>query len=43
MAHDQAKANVAGKWLAKEEGCGSGNSSSEEVSNVTPARGEDNP
>jgi hypothetical protein len=27
------------KWLAKEDGC----SSSEEVSKVTPAKGEDNP
>jgi hypothetical protein len=32
-----------GKWLAKEEGCSSGDSSSEEASKVTPARGEDNP
>jgi hypothetical protein len=39
MAHDQAKANMAEKWLAKEEGCSSG----EEASRVTPARGEDNP
>jgi hypothetical protein len=31
------------KWLAKEEGCCSGDSSGEEVSKVTPARGEDNP
>jgi hypothetical protein len=31
------------KWLAKEEGCSSGNSSSKEVSKVTPAKGEDNP
>jgi hypothetical protein len=30
------------KWLAKEEGGSSGNSSREEVSNVTLARGEDN-
>jgi hypothetical protein len=31
------------KWLAKEEGCSSGDSSDEEASKVTPARGEDNP
>jgi hypothetical protein len=31
------------KWLAKEEGGSSGDSSGEEVSKVTPARGEDNP
>jgi hypothetical protein len=31
------------KWLAKEEGGSSGDSSSEEVSMVTLARGEDNP
>jgi hypothetical protein len=31
------------KWLAEEEGGSSGDSSSEEVSKVTPARGEDNP
>jgi hypothetical protein len=31
------------KWLAKEEGCSSGNSSGKEVSKVTPAKGEDNP
>jgi hypothetical protein len=29
------------KWLAKVEGCGSGDNSGEELSNVTPARGED--
>jgi hypothetical protein len=31
------------KWLAKEEGYRSGDSSGEEASKVTPARGEDNP
>jgi hypothetical protein len=31
------------KWLAKEEGGSSGNSSSEEASKVTPPRGGDNP
>jgi hypothetical protein len=31
------------KWLAKEEGCSSGNSSGEEATKVTLARGEDNP
>jgi hypothetical protein len=30
------------KWLVKEEGCRSGDSSSEDVSKVTPTRGEDN-
>jgi hypothetical protein len=30
------------KWLAKEEGCSSGDISGEEASKVTPARGEDN-
>jgi hypothetical protein len=30
------------KWLAKEEGGSSGDSSGEEASMVTPARGEDN-
>jgi hypothetical protein len=30
------------KWLAKEEGCSSGNNSSKEVSKVTPTRGKDN-
>jgi hypothetical protein len=30
------------KWLAKEEGCSSGDSSSEEASKVTPVRLEDN-
>jgi hypothetical protein len=43
MGHDQAKANVPGKQLAKEEGCISGNSNGEEASKVTQARGEDNP
>jgi hypothetical protein len=43
MAHDQVKPNMAGKWLAKEEGCISGDSSDEEVSKATPTRGEDNP
>jgi hypothetical protein len=31
------------KWLAKEEGCSSSDSNDEEVSKVTPARGEDKP
>jgi hypothetical protein len=31
------------KWLAKKEGGCSGDNSGEEVSKVTPARGEDNP
>jgi hypothetical protein len=31
------------KWLSKEEGRSSGDSSGEEVSKVTPAMGEDNP
>jgi hypothetical protein len=31
------------KWLAKEEGCSSSDSSGEEASKVTPTRGEDNP
>jgi hypothetical protein len=31
------------KWLAKEECCSSGDSSGEEASKVTLARGEDNP
>jgi hypothetical protein len=39
MAYDEAEAYVAGKWLAKEEGCSNG----EEESKVTLARGEDNP
>jgi hypothetical protein len=43
MAHDQAKANVAGKWLDKEEGGRRDDSSGDEASKVTPARGEDNP
>jgi hypothetical protein len=43
MAHDQAKANVIGKWLDKEEGGRRDDSSGDEVSKVTPARGEDNP
>jgi hypothetical protein len=42
MAHDHAEANVAGKWLAKEEGGSSGDSSGEEASMVTPTRGEAN-
>jgi hypothetical protein len=33
---------MAQKRLAKEEGCTSGESSGEEASQVTPARGEDN-
>jgi hypothetical protein len=40
MTHDQAEANVAGKWLAKEEGGSSGDSSEVEASKVTPARGK---
>jgi hypothetical protein len=31
------------KWLAKEGGYGSGDSNGDEVTKVTPARGEDNP
>jgi hypothetical protein len=31
------------KWLAKAEGCSSGDNSREEACKVTPARGEDNP
>jgi hypothetical protein len=31
------------KWLAKEEGCSSGDSSGKDASKVTPAREEDNP
>jgi hypothetical protein len=42
MAHDQAKANVVGKRLAKEEGYSSGDSSGKEAIKVTPARGEEN-
>jgi hypothetical protein len=34
---------VVGKWLAKEEGNSSGDSSGEEANKVTSARGEDNP
>jgi hypothetical protein len=33
---------VAGKWLSKEEGSSSGDSSGEEASKVTTARGQDN-
>jgi hypothetical protein len=31
------------KWLAKEEGCNSGDDSGKEASKLTLARGEDNP
>jgi hypothetical protein len=35
MAHDQAEANLAGKWLANEENGSSSNSSGEEEVKVT--------
>jgi hypothetical protein len=42
MAHDQAEANMAGKWLAKEENGSSGDSNGEEEVEVTLAKGDSN-
>jgi hypothetical protein len=38
-----SRRNVVEKWLAKDEGGSSNDSSGEEVSKITPARGEGNP
>jgi hypothetical protein len=43
MAHDQAEANMKGKWLAKEENDNNGDSSGEEEVEVTSAKGNSNP
>jgi hypothetical protein len=43
MAHDQDEANVAGKWLAKEENGSSGHNNSEEEVELTMDKGGSNP
>jgi hypothetical protein len=43
MAQDQAKANVVGKWLAKEENGSSDSNNGEEEIEVTSVKGDSNP